>query len=130
VALAYKGTGKLIVDIQPDGDLLFDPAALWVAAHHHIPMLVVMLNNRSYENSWKHQVSLAKARGNPVEMATVGTELDGPAPDFARIAQGLGWYAEGPIENGDHVQAAIKRALQVIQKEGRPALIDTVTRHG
>ncbi|MCL2669697.1 MAG: thiamine pyrophosphate-dependent enzyme, partial [Syntrophaceae bacterium] len=92
-------------------------------------MLVVMLNNRSYENSWKHQVSLAKARGNPVEMATVGTAIDGPPPDFARIAQGLGWYAEGPVENGDQVQAAIKRALQVIRKEGRPALIDTVTRH-
>jgi thiamine pyrophosphate-dependent acetolactate synthase large subunit-like protein len=130
VALAYKGTRKLVVDIQPDGDLLFDPAALWVAAHHHIPMLVVMLNNRSYENSWKHQVSLAKARGNPIEMATVGTELDGPAPDFARIAQGFGWYAEGPIEDGNQVQAAVKRALQVIKREGRPALIDTVTRHG
>ena len=48
VALAYKGTGKLVVDIQPDGDLLFDPAALWVASHHRIPMLVVMLNNRAY----------------------------------------------------------------------------------
>jgi acetolactate synthase I/II/III large subunit len=130
VALAYKGTGKLVVDIEPDGDLLFDPAALWVAAHHHIPMLVVMLNNRSYENTWKHAVSLAKARGNPVEMATIGTELDGPAPDFAKMAQSFGWYAEGPIEKGDQVQAAIKRALQVIKKEGKPALIDTVTRHG
>ena len=127
VALAYRGTEKLVVDIQPDGDLLFDTSALWVAAHHRIPLLIVMLNNRSYQNSWKHAVSLAKARGNPVERADVGTELDKPAPDFAKIAEGFGWYAEGPIEDGDRVQDAIKRAIQVIRKEGRPALIDTVT---
>ena len=127
VALAYKGTGKLVVDIQPDGDLLFDTSALWVAAHHQIPLLIVMLNNRSYQNSWKHAVSLAKTRGYPVEGADIGTELDKPAPDFAKIAQGFGWYAEGPIEDGGQVQAAIKRAIQVIREEGRAALIDTVT---
>jgi len=126
VALAYRGTGKLVVDIQPDGDLLFDTSALWVAAHHQIPMLIVMLNNRSYQNSWKHAVSLAQIRGNPVAGADIGTELNNPAPDFAKIAQGFGWYAEGPIAAGDQVLAAIKRAIHVIKKEGRPALIDTV----
>jgi benzoylformate decarboxylase/acetolactate synthase-1/2/3 large subunit len=32
VALAYKGSGKLVVDIQPDGDLMYDVRALWIAA--------------------------------------------------------------------------------------------------
>jgi acetolactate synthase-1/2/3 large subunit len=41
VALAYKGSGKLVVDIQPDGDLMFDAGALWTAAQMHLPMLVV-----------------------------------------------------------------------------------------
>jgi acetolactate synthase-1/2/3 large subunit len=126
VALAYRGTGKLVVDIQPDGDLLFDPAALWVAAHHRIPMLVVMLNNRSYLNSWNHQVTMAKQRGNPAEKAHLGTEINHPAPDFAKLAESFGWYAEGPIDDGRKVQEAIKRAIHVIRKEGRPALIDTV----
>ncbi len=31
VALAYKGTGRLVVDLQPDGDLMFDLGTLWVA---------------------------------------------------------------------------------------------------
>ena len=126
VALAYRGTGKLVVDIQPDGDLLFDTSALWVAAHHHIPLLVVMLNNRSYQNSWKHAVSMAKARGNTIEKAVVGTEIDRPAPDFAKIAQGFGWYAEGPIEDGNKVKDAIKRGIHEIKKKGMPALIDTI----
>jgi acetolactate synthase-1/2/3 large subunit len=128
VALAYKGTGKLVVDIQPDGDLLYDPSALWVASKYKIPMLVVMLNNRSYFNSWNHQTLVAKQRGNPADRANLGTELSGPAPDFAKLAQSFGWYAEGPVEDPKKVQEALKRAIQVIKKEGRPALVDTVTR--
>src|SRR6266508_4377351 len=31
VALAHKGTDKLVVDLQPDGDLMFDLGALWIA---------------------------------------------------------------------------------------------------
>ena len=126
VALAYKGSGKLVVDIQPDGDLLFDASALWVAAHHRIPMLMVMLNNRAYVNSWNHQASMAKQRGNPGDKSHIGTEINDPAPDFAKLAQSFGWYAEGPIDDGSKVRDAIKRAIQVIRKEGRPALVDTV----
>src|SRR5262249_19651000 len=48
VALAHKGKGRIVVDIQPDGDLMFDAGALWVAAKYQIPMLVVMHNNRAY----------------------------------------------------------------------------------
>jgi thiamine pyrophosphate-dependent acetolactate synthase large subunit-like protein len=117
-----------VVDIQPDGDLLYDPSALWVASKYKIPMLVVMLNNRSYFNSWNHQTLVAKQRGNPADKANLGTELSGPAPDFAKLAQSFGWYAEGPVEDPKKVQEALKRAIQVIKKEGRPALVDTVTR--
>ena len=37
VALAYKGSGNLVVDIQPDGDLMYDAGALWIAAQMRIP---------------------------------------------------------------------------------------------
>src|SRR5262249_4131039 len=40
-ALAFRGTGKVCVSIQNDGDLLYTPGSLWTAAHHDIPMLVV-----------------------------------------------------------------------------------------
>jgi len=127
VALAYKGTGKLVVDIQPDGDLLFDAAALWIAAHDQLPLLVVMYNNRAYYNDWEHQIRIARQRGTDVERAYIGQELDRPAPDFAKLAQAFGWYAEGPIEDPDAVRAAVARAARVVREEGRPALVDTVT---
>lgn len=126
IALAHRGSGKLVVDIQPDGDLMFDGCALWTATHEQIPMLVVMYNNRGYYNDWGHQIRLAKQRGNPVEPAAIGMEIDHPPPNFAKLAQAFDWYAEGPIENGDEVGPALQRALRAV-KDGRPALVDTVT---
>jgi acetolactate synthase I/II/III large subunit len=127
VALAYRGTGKLVVDIQPDGDLMFDAGALWIAAHDKIPLLVVMYNNRAYYNDWEHQIRMARQRGTDEERAYIGMEIGRPAPDFAALAKAMGWYAEGPIENPNDIRAAVERAKRVVLDEGRPALVDTIT---
>ena len=129
VGLAYRGTERLVVDIQPDGDLLYDPGALWTAARHRIPLLVVMYNNRAYYNDWEHQLRVAQHRGTPKENARVGQEIDDPAPDFAMLARSFGWHAEGPIVEPAKVRPALERALAVVRTEKRPALVDTVVRH-
>ncbi len=126
VALAHRDAGRLVVDIQPDGDLMFDAGALWVAAKHKIPMLIVMYNNRAYYNDWEHQIRMAKQRGTALDRAHIGMDLDGPAPDFASMARSMGWYAEGPIERGEDVGPALKRAIERV-KAGQPALLDTIT---
>ena len=126
VALAHKGTGRLVVDLQPDGDLMFDLGALWIAAYHRIPLLAVMFNNRAYYNDWEHQERIAKHRGTDVSRAYIGMEIDKPAPDFATVARALGWHGEGPIDDPEAVQAAVRRAAEVVVGEGRPALVDVV----
>jgi thiamine pyrophosphate-dependent acetolactate synthase large subunit-like protein len=126
VALAHRDAGRLVVDLQPDGDLMFDAGALWVAAKHRIPMLAVMYNNRAYYNDWEHQIRMARQRGTPVERAHIGMDIEGPFVDFAGLARSMGWYAEGPIERGRDVAPALKRAIARV-KAGQPALIDTVT---
>ncbi len=126
VALAHRGQGRLVVDIQPDGDLMFDAGALWVAPKHQIPMLVVMYNNRAYFNDWAHQIRMAKQRGTPVGRAHIGMDLDDPPPDFATLARSMGWYAEGPIDQPGDIAAALQRAIAQV-KAGRPALLDTIT---
>ena len=126
VALAHRDEKRLVVDMQPDGDLMFDAGAMWVAAKHRIPLLVVMYNNRAYYNDWEHQIRMAKLRGTPVERAHIGMDLDDPAPDFAAMAKSMGWYAEGPFESPDGLQAALARAIAEV-KAGRPALLDTIT---
>ena len=125
VALAHRDQGRLVVDMQPDGDLMFDAGALWVAAKHKIPMLVVMYNNRAYFNDWEHQIRMAKQRGTPVDRAYIGMDLDDPAPDFASMARAMGWYAEGPIDQPGDIAAALQRAIKEV-KAGRPALLDTI----
>ncbi|MBM2810821.1 MAG: Cyclohexane-1,2-dione hydrolase [Chloroflexi bacterium] len=128
IALAHRGSGKLVFAIQTDGDLMFDVGALWVAVHDHIPILLVMYNNRSYYNDWEHQIKIAEARERDPNMAYLGMEIDKPAPDFAAIAKGFGWYAEGPIDQGRDIGPAIKRAIQRV-KVGQPALVDVVTQY-
>ena len=128
-ALAHRDAGRLVVDLQPDGDLLFDPQALWTAAYHEIPLLVVMFNNRAYYNDWLHQERMAKVRGTTIENAYLGMELDNPAPDFAGIARSFGWYAEGPITDPDAIGAAVRRAIDVVRTQRIPALVDVVCQH-
>jgi acetolactate synthase-1/2/3 large subunit len=126
VALAHRDHRRLVVDMQPDGDLMYDAGALWTVAKHRIPMLVVMYNNRAYYNDWEHQVRMAKLRGTSVERAFIGMDMDDPAPDFAAMARSMGWYAEGPFESPGGLAAALRRAIAKV-KAGRPALLDTVT---
>jgi benzoylformate decarboxylase/acetolactate synthase-1/2/3 large subunit len=129
VALAHKGSGRLVVDLQPDGDLMFDLGALWIAAYHKLPLLAVMFNNRAYYNDWEHQERIARARGTDESRAYIGMEIDRPAPDFALAARSMGWYGEGPIDDPDAVQAAVRRAAEVVLSEGRPALVDVVCQY-
>ncbi|MDQ6618931.1 MAG: thiamine pyrophosphate-binding protein [Pseudomonadota bacterium] len=126
VALAHRDAGRLVVDMQPDGDLMFDAGALWVAAKHRIPLLAVMYNNRAYYNDWEHQIRMARKRGTPVERAHIGMDLCGPEPDFAAIARAQGWYAEGPFDHAEGLHDALGRAVERV-KAGQPALIDVVT---
>ena len=126
VALAHKGTGRLVVDLQPDGDLMFDAGALWVASYYELPLLVVMFNNRAYYNDWEHQERLARQRGTPLARAHIGMEIDNPAPDFAALARSFSWHAEGPITDPADIEKAVQRAAEYVQSTGKPALVDVV----
>lgn len=127
VAVAHRDKGRLVIDIQPDGDLMFDAGALWSAAKNNIPLLVVMYNNRAYYNDWEHQIRVAHHRGTPVERAYIAQDITGPDPDFATMAKSMGWYAEGPIEKPADIAPALRRAIAQV-KAGKPALVDTVLR--
>jgi acetolactate synthase-1/2/3 large subunit len=128
VALAHKGKGRIVVDIQPDGDLMFDAGALWIAAKYEIPMLVVMHNNRAYYNDWEHQIRMARLRGTDEAKAHIGMDLFGPEPDFGALARSMGCYGEGPIDKPQDIRPALERALAEVKK-GRLALVDTITQH-
>jgi thiamine pyrophosphate-dependent acetolactate synthase large subunit-like protein len=127
-ALANRKFGRLSVAIQPDGDLLSSSGVLWTLAHHHIPLLVVMHNNRAYHQEVHHLRKMARrhGRGIDADRCKVGTSLDDPAIDFASLARSMGVEAEGPIADPDKLQEAFDRGVAAVQ-DGRPYLIDTLT---
>ncbi len=125
-ALANKKYGRLSVNIQGDGDMLYAPGVLWTAAHHKIPLLTVMHNNRGYHQEVMHIQRMANRHQRGITNWHIGTMLESPNVDFAKIAQGMGVYAEGPITNPSDLGPAIQRALAVVKK-GEPALVDVVT---
>jgi acetolactate synthase I/II/III large subunit len=125
-ALALKDSGKLSIDIQSDGDLLMTSSSLWTAAKHRVPLLIVMHNNQSFYNSEEHGIEVAKFRKRPVENAGIGTHVDDPAVDFAKVAEGFGVHAEGPIARPADVRPAIERALNFVKEKKLPALVDVI----
>jgi acetolactate synthase-1/2/3 large subunit len=125
-ALANKKHGRLSVSIQGDGDLMYAPGILWTMAHHRIPLLSVMQNNRAYHQELMHVQRMACRHNRGIDRANIGTTLQDPNIDFAKVAQGMGVYAEGPITNPKDLGPAIWRAIEVV-KGGKPALLDVVT---
>jgi thiamine pyrophosphate-dependent acetolactate synthase large subunit-like protein len=124
-ALALKGSGRLCVDIQPDGDLLFTVSALWSAVHHQIPLLIVVCSNRSYFNDEEHQERVAMVRGRPVENKTIGIRIEDPNVDFSAMARTYGCWGAGPITEPKDLTKTLREALKIV-KQGKPALIDVV----
>jgi acetolactate synthase-1/2/3 large subunit len=127
-ALAHKKFGRISVCIQNDGDLMYAPGALWTAAHHRIPLLLVMHNNRAYHQEVMHIQRIANRRQRAVAAASegVGTVITDPNIDYATLARSMGLYSEGPITNPNDLGPALSRAVARVER-GETALVDVVT---
>jgi thiamine pyrophosphate-dependent acetolactate synthase large subunit-like protein len=126
VGLAHQGSGRIVVNLQPDGDLLYCSSALYTAAHERLPLLMVMLNNHSYYNSEEHGLRMAEHRGRPAERAGIGTRPEGPAVDFATLARGFGIASAGPITSVEDLPRALAHAVEAVAS-GEPYLLDVRT---
>lgn len=122
-ALGLRGSGRPVVSFVGDGDLLMANTALWTAAHHQIPLLLVVANNRTYMNDEVHQVSVARRRGRPVENRWVGQRMEDPEVSFAGLARDMGVESFGPVRDPSDLADAYRRAVEVLDS-GQPALVD------
>jgi benzoylformate decarboxylase/acetolactate synthase-1/2/3 large subunit len=127
-ALAQRDTDVLVVDIQADGDLMYAPGALWTAAHHNLPLLVVMHNNRSYGKDELHQREIAQARGRGLDKVPIGIHIDHPSIDFAGLARAQGVQGFGPVETPDELPGVLQEAARIVRTERRPVLVDVICR--
>jgi len=125
-ALANKRHGRLTVTFNGDGDLMFVPQTLWTAAHHRIPILYVVHNNRAWHQEYMYLQAMAARHGRGIENTKIGTVITDPDVDFATVARGFGVHGEGPIVDPKDLAPALSRAIAAV-RSGQPALVDVVT---
>jgi thiamine pyrophosphate-dependent acetolactate synthase large subunit-like protein len=125
-----KTLGRFSVSIQADGDLMYAPGAFWTAAHHEIPLLSVVHNNRGYHQEVMHVQRLSNRRNrvanNGKDFGPIGTRIENPNIDYAALAKSMGWWTMGPVNDPKDLAPALKKAVEVV-KSGQPALVDVVS---
>src|SRR5262249_8582697 len=110
-ALANREKGIVTAVVQPDGDLMYAPGVLWTAAHHKIPILMLMHNNRAYHQEVMHLQKMAGLHDRSMDTARIGTTIEDPNIDYAKLAQAQAVWAEGPITDPAKIGAALARAI-------------------
>jgi acetolactate synthase I/II/III large subunit len=126
LAAKKAGNGRIVVNIQCDGDLNYAPGVLWTMAHHRLPVLTIMHNNRAWHQELMFMQFMAGVRNRGTDRMSIGTTLRNPEIDYAKMAQAYGMYAEGPITDPKDLGPAYKRAIERV-KRGEPALVDVIT---
>jgi hypothetical protein len=53
-------------DGDGDGDFMFVPSTLWTAAHHRIPLLYIVHNNRAYHQEYMYLQAMAARHGRGI----------------------------------------------------------------
>lgn len=125
-ALAARDRDRIVLNIQTDGDLNYVPGSLWTAAHHRLPMLVVMHNNRGYHQEMMYAQYIAGVRGRGGDRAHIGTTFRNPFISYAKLGEAYGVESEGPIDDPEALLPALERGVAAV-REGRPYLIDVLT---
>jgi thiamine pyrophosphate-dependent acetolactate synthase large subunit-like protein len=126
-ALALKDSGRFLISIQGDGDLLYTPSTLYTVANQKLPLLTIVNNNRSYGNDEGHQEHMARTRGRPVENKGIGIFIENPEPNFASIAAGFDIEGFGPVTEPDALKGVLTKAVEIVARERRPVVVDVVT---
>jgi len=126
-ALAHRDVGgRVVVSITGDGEFNMAPHTLWTAAHHGIPYLTIIQNNRAYHQEVMHLQRMANRHNRGLRNAHIGTTIDNPNIDYARLAQAYGAVGIGPISDPNDLSEAFRKGIAAV-KAGQPALIDVVT---
>jgi len=126
-ALAAKSRNRIVINIQTDGDLNYAPGILWTAAHHKLPMLTIMHNNRAWHQELMFVEYMTGVRGRGTDRGYIGNALRDPDIDYCKMAECYGMKSEPrPISDPKLLAAAFKRGVDSVKK-GEPYMIDVIT---
>ena len=114
-----------VVALVGDGSSMYTVQSFWTAAHHHIPVIYIILSNRTYRilkfNMNRYRRTLAIPAGRPY----AHLDLTNPTLDFVEIAHGMG-VAGKRITRPEDLHAAVTEALAL----DAPYVLEVVTEGG
>jgi benzoylformate decarboxylase len=108
-----------VVVLSGDGSAMYTIQTLWTAAHHDIPVLFIILNNRSYRILKRNLDRYRRYFGLDGPDHYPFMDLTDPDIDFVSLAAGFGVEGER-IEAPDRIGPSVSKALA----RGKPFLID------
>jgi benzoylformate decarboxylase len=117
VKLAHPN--RPVLAISGDGSSLYTIQALWSAAHHQVPVVFIILNNRAYRILKINMNIYRRNFGQSGERPHPHMDLTDPTVGYVDIAKGFGVEARRisePAEVGPAVKAAFA--------SGKPTLLD------
>ena len=112
-----------VVAIVSDGSFLFSgPQPLWTYSRYKAPIIVIVMNNRSYNNE-RNRIMTRRGRSYETGRDLV-CYLGDPDVDYVKLA--AGFDVEGEIvSKPEQIIPSVQRAMQAIA-EDRPYLLDVL----
>jgi benzoylformate decarboxylase len=87
VGVSLANPDRPVVCYSGDGSAMYSIQALWTAAHHKLPLTVVLVNNGGY------RIIKQRLRAFHNDERFIGMDFIDPPVDFAAVARGLGLEA-------------------------------------
>ena len=118
--------GRTVVATLGDGSYIFgSPSACHQAARmHDLPLLVVVFNNSGWEEVSKGTANVHPS-GWAVSTGNFPFSALKPSPRFEEIVRAFDGHGER-VEAPQELPGALARALQVVRKERRQALVNVI----
>jgi benzoylformate decarboxylase len=122
IGVKLANPDRPVVAVVGDGSAMYTIQSLWTAARYQLPILYIILSNRSYRilklnmNRYRRMLDIPSGRPYPF------MDLNEPALDFVEIAHGMG-VAGKRISQPDEIASAVQEALA----SGAPYLVEVMT---
>ncbi|HXG64585.1 MAG TPA: thiamine pyrophosphate-binding protein [Blastocatellia bacterium] len=114
---------RQVVSLVGDGAFLFGQCeALWSMARYEVPVITIVLNNRSYNEPRQRILGKMSKQGQTGK--DMACYLGSPDVDFARIASAFGIGGETVADPAD-LRPALDRAIKAA-RDGKPYVLDMV----
>ena len=122
VGLKLARPERPVLCISGDGSALYTIQALWTAAHHRVPVVFVILNNRVYR-ILKYNMNRFRAVAGVEGRTGSYRHLDLTDPDIDYVSVARGFGVDGRrVSDPDEVGEAVREAFA----SGAPRLLELV----